>query len=106
MRAIALLVLLAVLPTAELTEQVMHAIEHVFHAEAPDHGAHHGESHDDEHGCTGLVHLCSCHHTQVTAGIAFVTARRFETSEAPSIDDPASLTDLTSLEPAHRPPIG
>ena len=102
MRAIALLVLFAVLPTAELTEQIVHVVEHVFHAEAPDHGAHH--EHDDEHGCTGLVHLCG-HHTQVTTGVAIGIARNVETSETSSIDAPASLTDLTSLEPANRPPI-
>jgi hypothetical protein len=106
MRAIALLVLFAVMPTAELTEQVVHLVEHVLHADAPDHSAHHDESQQgDEHGCTGLVHLCGCHHTQVTAGIAIVASRSIEIAEALTIDAPASLADLTSLEPAHRPPI-
>lgn len=105
MRAIALLVLFAVLPTAEMTEQIIHLVEHVFHAEAPDHTAHHDESTSDEHGCTGLVHLCGCHHAQVTESFAIVTSRAMETSEALVLDAPASLADLTSLEPAHRPPI-
>jgi hypothetical protein len=106
MRAIALLVLLVVLPTAELTEQVAHLIEHIADAEVPDHTAHHDDSQGDEHGCTGLVHLCSCHHTQVTASVAFVTVRGIETTAAITIATPDSLADLTSLEPAYRPPIG
>src|SRR5688500_12405426 len=66
MRWIALLLLLAVLPTAELAEQVVHVAAHALHLEAPDHSAHHGEhAPDDEHGCTGLMHLCG-HVTQVT----------------------------------------
>jgi hypothetical protein len=103
---LALLVLLAVLPTAELTEQVVHVVDHLVHAEAADHSAHHDESHGDEHGCTGLVHLCGCHHTQVTAGVAIIASRGIESAASLSIDVPASLVDLTSLEPAHRPPIG
>lgn len=105
MRLLALLVLLAVLPTAEVTEQVVHLIGHALEADAPDHLAHHDDSHGDEHGCTGLMHLCSCHHTQVTAGVAFVATRSIEAAASVSIDDPASLVDLTSQEPAHRPPI-
>ena len=106
MRLVALLVLLAVLPTAELTEQVVHLVEHVMHADAPDHAAHHDDSHGDEHGCTGLMHLCGCHHTQITANAHFVAVRSIELAAAIPTDAPASLADLTSLEPAHRPPIG
>lgn len=105
MRLVALLVLLAVLPTAELAEQVVHVVEHALHVEAPDHGAHHDDSQGDEHGCTGLVHLCG-HHPQITAGVPMVAARTIEIAAALVSDAPASLTDLTSLEPAHRPPIG
>jgi hypothetical protein len=105
MRLLALLVLLAVLPTVELTEQVAHAVEHVLEADAPDHTAHHDGEEGDEHGCTGLVHLCSCHHTQVIAWAPIVTASGFELAAALTIAPPASLTDLNSLEPAQRPPI-
>jgi hypothetical protein len=103
---VALLVLLAVLPTVELAEQVVHLAEHVVQGDAPDHAAHHDDSQGDEHGCTGLIHLCSCHQSQVTAGIAIIVTRSVEAAASLSIADPASLTDLTSLEPAHRPPIG
>jgi hypothetical protein len=106
MRMLALLVLLAVLPTVELVEQVVHVVEHALDGDAPDHLAHHDESDGDEHGCTGLVHLCGCHHTQVTAGVTIVASRAIESAASLSIAAPASLADLISLEPAHRPPIG
>ncbi len=105
MRLIALLVLLAVLPTAELTEQVVHVIEHVVHGESPAHPAHHDASQGDEHGCTGLVHLCMCHQTQVTAAFTIATTIGIETSVWLTTAAPGSLTDLTSREPASRPPI-
>jgi hypothetical protein len=103
MRAIALLVLFAVMPTAELTEQVMHVVEHVLDAEAADHGAHHEEG--DEHGCTGLVHLCACHHAQVTLGAAVVVTTTILAAGSLSNEAPISLVDLNSPEPAQRPPI-
>ena len=106
MRVIALLLLFAVLPTVELAEQVEHAVAHLFDAEAPDHSAHHDEQHGDEHGCTGLVHLCSCHHAQVTSAVVVAEARRIERLASVSPAAPASLADLTSPEPAQRPPIG
>lgn len=101
---IALLVLLAVLPTVEVTEQVVHWVEHVFHAESAAHGAHHDASHDDEHGCTDLLHLCG-HHTQVTHSSVVITTRGSETTTWLMASSPPSLANLTSLEPAHRPPI-
>ena len=105
MRLVALLVLLAVLPTFELAEQIEHAVVHLLDGEAPDHDAHHDAEPGDEHGCTGLVHLCSCHQTQVTFGAALVVSRRVELAASISIRTPGSLVDLTSLEPPHRPPI-
>jgi hypothetical protein len=105
MRLVALLVLLAVLPTFELAEQLEHVIAHVLDGDAPDHSAHHDEQPSDEHGCTGLVHLCSCHHPQVTQAAAPILTRCIEISASISNRAPALLADLTSLEPAQRPPI-
>ena len=105
MRAIALLVLFAVLPTAELVEQVVHVVEHVTHAEAADHGAHHDEHEGDEHGCTGLVHLCACHHAQVTLGVGIVQSVTMVAATFLESEPPSSLVDLTNPEPAQRPPI-
>lgn len=103
MRILALLVLLAVLPTVELAEQMIHAVEHVLHDEVADHDAHHGEA-GDEHGCTGLVHLCGLH-AQVTVGATVTPAMTIEDRGALPLDVPPSLHDQRSLEPAHRPPI-
>ena len=105
-RWLALLLLLAVLPTVELTEQGIHVIEHLFEGDPATHSAHHDEEPGDEHGCTGLVHLCSCHHAQVTpAGIA-ISVSVVEMQHTITIAWPSSLADLNTLEPPHRPPIG
>jgi hypothetical protein len=107
MRAIALLVLLAVLPTVELTEQLAHVIAHVIEREPAAHSAHHeDEQHGDEHGCTGLVHLCTCHHTQITLGGDVIVQRSIVAASEHTIEAPESLVDLTTQEPAQRPPIG
>jgi hypothetical protein len=105
MRVIALFVLLAVLPTVELVEQVEHFIHHVVAAELADHPAHHDAA-PDEHGCTSLIHLCSCHHSQATIAFTIVESRSIESIDTVSIVAPRSLVDLTSPEPAVRPPIG
>jgi hypothetical protein len=105
-RLLAILLLLVVLPTIELSEQALHVVTHVLEGEAPDHAAHHDDSQGDEHGCTGLVHLCSCHTTQVTMSIPRVAPTAVETLEAMAVVAPPPLIDLTSLEPPHRPPIG
>lgn len=106
MRLLALVLLLAVLPTVEVTEQIVHLVEHALEADVPDHTAHHDESQGDEHGCTGLVHLCSCHHAQVTFAVPVMTASTIETLESLASETPHELVDLNSLEPPHRPPIG
>jgi hypothetical protein len=104
-RLLALLVLLAVVPSVELVEQLEHAVAHVFEGEAPEHSAHHDEQ-SDEHGCTGLVHLCSCHQAQVTFAAVERVRAQIESGESPSAESPPRLTDLNSLEPPQRPPIG
>ena len=104
MRALAVLLLVAVLPTVELAEQLAHVVEHVFHAEAPDHSAHHDEHPADEHGCTSLVHLCA-HPVPVT----MVSAPDLRTSESCAlvmITSPPVLVDKNAVEPPQRPPIG
>jgi hypothetical protein len=106
LRLIALLLLLAVLPTVEVAEQVTHVVGHALAAEAPDHAAHHDDTQSDEHGCTGLVHLCSCHHTQATVAVAVLATTSARTVEFVVAELPPTLADLNALEPPHRPPIG
>ena len=106
MRVLALLVVLALLPTIEVVEQAAHVVEHVLAGEAPDHDAHHDE-HDagDEHGCTPLVHLCGGHQgLGMAPGVVASIALAFETS-APASLLPLDLTDLATREPMYRPPI-
>lgn len=104
-RILALVLLLAVLPTFELAEQIEHAILHVVDGDAPDHLAHHEEGAGDEHGCTGLVHLCACHHAPVVASHAIALRRSVFASHTTTIVPPGDLVDLNSLEPPNRPPI-
>lgn len=105
MRVLAFLLLLTVLPTVELAEQAAHVVEHLFEVDVPDHDAHHDEAAGDEHGCTGLVHLCGGHQAQVTTSVALVQTRRVDIHEAVASTAPLLLFDLTSQEPAQRPPI-
>lgn len=105
MRVLAILLLLAVLPSMELAEQAMHVIEHALHAEVTDHSAHHDAQPGDEHGCTALVHLCA-HQAQVTASTAPRIERCIETIAVVAIAVPPQLADKNALEPPHRPPIG
>jgi hypothetical protein len=70
-----------------------------------DHSAHHDEDVGDEHGCTGLVHLCTCHHAQVTAAFVVHVDATIDVAQSPPAQLPRDLIDLNSLEPPHRPPI-
>ncbi len=105
LRLLALVLLFAVLPTVELIEQAVHVVEHAIDGDAPTHSAHHDDSHGDEHGCTGLVHLCGCHHTQITASTVATTSRAVETLASLAPSAPGTLRGLTSIAPPHRPPI-
>ncbi|MGE0549315.1 MAG: hypothetical protein AB7O24_19045 [Kofleriaceae bacterium] len=105
-RLLALLLLLAVLPSLELAEQLEHAVTHALQGEAPDHSAHHDGQPGDEHGCTGLIHLCSCHQTLVTASALARVAMTGDSIVSSVAIRTRDLADLTSLEPPHRPPIG
>jgi hypothetical protein len=104
-RLLALLLLLAVLPSVEVGEQLEHAVVHLLDGEAPDHSAHHEQQPGDEHGCTGLIHLCSCHHAQVTAAFVVDVTAAIRAASSQSLERPRDLVGLGSLEPPHRPPI-
>ncbi|HUQ06468.1 MAG TPA: hypothetical protein VM261_28390 [Kofleriaceae bacterium] len=105
-RLLALLVVVALVPTAELTEQVVHVVEHVLEREDAAHSAHHDEAPADcEHGCTGLIHLCACH-TTVAVTPAIATVPRAIVPMVSTFWSPARLHDTAAREPADRPPIG
>jgi hypothetical protein len=105
-RVIALLLMLALLPSAELVEQAAHVIEHVVGGEAAGHDAHH-ESHDpaDEHGCTGLVHVCGAHHGAGIASTASIPLMASRHRGLAAVIVPSDLHDLAATAPPHRPPI-
>jgi hypothetical protein len=105
-RWLAIVFVLALLPTVELVEQGAHAVEHVLVGEPADHDAHH-EEHDpaDEHGCTQLVHVCGLHHGfGLTPAVATPPLVLTATGAAAPLA-PIDLHDLASREPPHRPPI-
>ncbi len=101
-RWLAVLIVLALLPTGELIEQGVHVAEHAF----ADHDAHH-EDHDpaEEHGCTGLVHVCGGHHgLGVTPSLATPVLVGSEIGLVEPLT-PSDLHDLAQRQPPHRPPI-
>ena len=104
LRLLALILLLAVLPTVEVAEQLEHVVAHALDGDVSDHPAHH-EQDADEHGCTGLIHLCGCHQAQVTAAATVAQPTKFVAARSQLSERPSCLTDLNSLEPPHRPPI-
>ncbi len=66
-RLLALMLVFAILPvTGEVVELVVHWAQHgdVSHAADDAHGS--DPLGTDEHGCSGLFHLCACHSAQAT----------------------------------------
>lgn len=57
----------------EGVENLWHLAEEGHAAHATSEGVDHDRSDDDEHGCTGTFHLCSCHHASSTLPIAPAT---------------------------------
>ena len=105
-RLLAIFLVLALLPVAEVSEQVEHLVGHVLAGEDGAHSAHHDEVPEDcEHGCTGLIHICVCHRTLALAPDVVALRRGERLASEPPL--PAStLRDLSAREPAFRPPIG
>lgn len=79
----------------EVTENLWHlaASGHSAHAaeEGPDHAPQ-----DEEHGCTGTFHLCSCHHSQASDRLP---------ASLPRLEDPghAVIRPRTSDAPEPSP---
>lgn len=75
-RVIAVLLVLALWPgTAELAEAAVHLTEHgdLAHGAGDEHGG--TPLGQDEHGCSGAFHLCSCHCApSVTAALPLALA--------------------------------
>lgn len=106
-RLIALLLVVALWPGAsELIEQTVHAVEHGDLAHDS------GDEHDstplgqDEHGCSGTLHLCQCHQPApvITASGAVVVAS-VDAEQATVVLAPVARIGVGVTAPPTRPPI-
>ncbi len=105
-RLLAILIVVALLPTIEVTEQAVHVVEHLIEGDDAAHSAHHDEGAPDccDH-CGGLVHVCATHQTLAVTPVLATTAR-LEHVRRTGVHLPSTLRDLAAREPADRPPIG
>lgn len=105
-RLLGVLIVVALLPTIEVTEQAVHVVEHLVEGEDGAHSAHHEEGAPDccDH-CGGLVHVCATHQTLAVTPVIAATMR-LEHVRRTLVHPPTSLRDLAAREPADRPPIG
>lgn len=100
--------LLALVLVLALTPGLVEAVENVWHLAQNGHSAHAtGESSDhqptdEEHGCSGTFHMCSCHHASSTMpGTPSPQAlSQVETHPAPT----PSLPSAPMLSGLLRPP--
>jgi len=103
---LAFLLALSILPaTGEVVELVVHWATHGDVAHVA------GDAHDttpmgsDEHGCSGLFHMCACHTAQATTTQVSVIAASAPPNRA--VDSVAPLADAgrDAPSPTIRPPI-
>lgn len=104
-RFLALLIVAALLPTFEVTEQAAHIVEHFVEGGDLAHSAHHEGDPDCCDHCGGLVHVCATHQTLAVTPVV-ATAMRLEHLRRTVVHAPSTLRDLEAREPADRPPIG
>lgn len=102
-RVIAILLALSLLPSVEIVEAAVHL---VVHGDAA-HGGGHDDSGlgQDEHGCSGTFHVCSCHTGSVLPHAFAVELSSIPaTSSAPVLGPVESIGRGTTAPPI-RPPI-
>ncbi len=105
-RFLALLLVLAILPvTGEAIEFVVHWAEHgdVAHATSDDHES--APLGSDEHGCSGLFHMCACHNVQATAPHQLVVTASVSTDTRVDASSPPQQDGRGAPAPSIRPPI-
>lgn len=104
-RLIALVMVLALWPGAgELIEQTVHFVEHGDLAHGDDHPT--TPLGQDEHGCSGTLHLCHCHQPApvITASAALVVAS-VDAEQATTVLAPVARVGMGMTAPPTRPPI-
>ena len=101
---LALVIVLALVPTVEVVEQVVHLVEHGAGVDDHDLG-HHDHDDDGANGCAELSHLSG-------AGLGLIGSAQVGTAvpsaAAATVDYLAidAWRDRGSSPPPHRPPIG
>lgn len=103
-RLLALVLVVALVPAIEVTEQVVHVVEHVLHGDDGAHSAHHDEAPGGCEHCGGLVHVCATHQVPALAPLVAVSFP-IEQARRAAVTLPSTLRDLALREPADRPPI-
>ena len=102
---VALVLVVALWPGAgELIEQTVHVVQYGDLPHDDDHGA--TPLGQDEHGCSGTLHLCQCHQPApvITAGAAVAIARL--DAKRPTVAlEPVVRVGVGMTAPPTRPPI-
>lgn len=104
-RLIALLLVVALWPGAgELIEQTVHVVQYGDLPHDDDHGA--TPLGQDEHGCSGTLHLCQCHQPApiITSG-AVVSIARIDAKRPSVVLAPVVRAGVGMTAPPTRPPI-
>jgi hypothetical protein len=101
---LALLMTLSLLPTLEVVEAVVHWVEHgdLAHGGGEEHGSALGA---DEHGCTGIFHLCACHTASVIAPALQGEMPGPLATAGDECFSPVQRAGLGATAPPIRPPI-
>lgn len=95
---------LSLLPTVEVVEAVVHWIDHgdLAHSSQAEHG---NELGTDEHGCTGIFHLCGCHTASVIAPAGREDVRGLWVTDGEASFSSVERAGLGANAPPIRPPI-
>lgn len=105
-RFLALLLVLTILPfTGEVLELGIHWVEHgdVAHADTDEHGS--APLGSDEHGCSGLFHMCACHTAQATTPQVNLAIAPVSTDQQVDACAPPRQDGCDAPAPTIRPPI-
>lgn len=105
-RLLAFLLVLSILPvTGEVVELVVHWGQHgdVAHGDSDEHES--APLGSDEHGCSGLFHMCACHTAQATTPQESVATSLVTTDRRVDVLAPPRHDGCDAPAPTIRPPI-
>ena len=106
-RLLAVLLVLAMWPAlGETVETVVHLAEHGDLAHDPTDHPDENPLGSDEHGCSGMFHLCATGHVSVTySPIAPASVRRPAPPQLLGVTEPLEARGQDAPMPPIRPPI-